>query len=89
MNRKPIGTIFTKAWWTNKKRVAFIGSLFSILGGAVTAIYLTCSFINRTEAYGPAINTLQGQIFTQHDTLISIQQEVHDIHEWLKLMRHP
>jgi hypothetical protein len=86
--RRATDICLAKRWWDKATPYAQIGGFVPVLGGIITVIYLICVFISKTEAYGPAINTLQGQFFAQHDTLISIQQEVHDIHEWVKATHH-
>ena len=64
-----------------------IAGFAPVLGGIITTIWLLFGFISNTEAYGPAISDLQHTVNQQHDSLIQMQQEVHDIHEWLKARR--
>lgn len=75
--------IVKRAWEAATPYVQILGYL-PLLGGVFTTIYIVCNFIGTTNAYGPSIEELRANQGQDHDRIISIQQEVHDIHEWIR-----
>jgi hypothetical protein len=53
------------------------GGFLTILGALLTVAWTTFTFINNTEAYGPAIEDLQHKVSEQHDAIITMQQQIH------------